>query len=624
MTVGINQEFEESHGNLYREVQHVSVPTNEWMRGVDEATFRLARNLDREGLTEREQRQLLVAGIRSEPLLRHAFLVASDGTVSDQVSTLVGLKNLDKLQSELDLKRFGNGLAVPVFHEGGEYGLIYRPLSDSVLVAMAPLSILRNKWRSYELNVKKGIHVYFRGQGNWLSENVPVPAEGFDKNFLGQEGNIADITGVGEAIEGDRVLAWRVLHRNSAVMVLTHQHRDIFTDWQNDNLLYVFLALVVGFVFTTISLFIAKSIRLAGKAHEQALLDLEDSEKRFRDFAENSSDWLWEMDADLRFTYFSERTLANIEGDATGLIGKRRQDLLTDEELGRTEYIDHLDDLANHRPFRNFTYSTKSDLGMPSRISISGTPVFDMDGTFLGYRGTGSDRTAEYEAERQVAGLHEQLVVAINTMKVGFVVYSPRGELLICNEQIKEMFPETGHLHVPGARFEDLYNADVEIGHADPQVTARQKWYELREMLSTGKVNTTEVYTESGRWIQYVDHITASGHLVGIREDITGRKQENEILRENFEHFRSLIEDGLDMITVTDKSGISIYESPSVARFIGGDMIGFSAIQRVVTEDQDKVAKAFSEVLETPVSAVESLLFRARRSLREILDPNKK
>ena len=29
-------------------------------------------------------------------------------------------------------------------------------------------------------------------------------------------------------------------------------------------------------------------------------------EERFRDFADAAGDWLWEMDADLRFTYFSE------------------------------------------------------------------------------------------------------------------------------------------------------------------------------------------------------------------------------------------------------------------------------------------------------------------------------
>jgi PAS domain-containing protein len=35
----------------------------------------------------------------------------------------------------------------------------------------------------------------------------------------------------------------------------------------------------------------------------QAEEDLRRSEARFRDFAESSTDWLWEMDEELRFTY---------------------------------------------------------------------------------------------------------------------------------------------------------------------------------------------------------------------------------------------------------------------------------------------------------------------------------
>ena len=31
------------------------------------------------------------------------------------------------------------------------------------------------------------------------------------------------------------------------------------------------------------------------------------SEARFQEFAEIGSDWLWEMNADLRYTYFSDR-----------------------------------------------------------------------------------------------------------------------------------------------------------------------------------------------------------------------------------------------------------------------------------------------------------------------------
>ncbi len=49
---------------------------------------------------------------------------------------------------------------------------------------------------------------------------------------------------------------------------------------------------------------------------------------RWRNFFDLSTDWYWEMDADLRFTYFSEN-LPNITGtDARRALGRRREDVI--------------------------------------------------------------------------------------------------------------------------------------------------------------------------------------------------------------------------------------------------------------------------------------------------------
>ncbi|MDJ0948384.1 MAG: PAS domain S-box protein [Alphaproteobacteria bacterium] len=124
---------------------------------------------------------------------------------------------------------------------------------------------------------------------------------------------------------------------------------------------------------------------------------LRDSEERFRDIAEISSDWFWEMDEDLRFSYFSER-LTDVTGlDPADILGKTRA------EIGRGSVAEekwrkHLQDLDERRPFRDFRYAYKGEDGRAQRWSISGTPIFDDHGNFRGYRGTGTDVTAEEEA----------------------------------------------------------------------------------------------------------------------------------------------------------------------------------------------------------------------------------
>ncbi len=55
--------------------------------------------------------------------------------------------------------------------------------------------------------------------------------------------------------------------------------------------------------------------------------------------------------------------------------------------------------LDTHQPFRDFVYSTSNESGSPVYVRVSGKPVFGAKGNFLGYRGTGTDITANIRAD---------------------------------------------------------------------------------------------------------------------------------------------------------------------------------------------------------------------------------
>jgi two-component system cell cycle sensor histidine kinase PleC len=130
---------------------------------------------------------------------------------------------------------------------------------------------------------------------------------------------------------------------------------------------------------------------------------LRNSRHRFKNFAEVASDWFWEMDQDLRFSFFSGRNFQVTGYKPSDLIGKTRREV-TREDMLDEKWKRHLADLDARRPFRDFTYQlTKAD-GGTIHISISGTPLFDDDDNFKGYRGTGTDVTAQVTAE---TGLRE-------------------------------------------------------------------------------------------------------------------------------------------------------------------------------------------------------------------------
>jgi PAS domain S-box-containing protein len=140
------------------------------------------------------------------------------------------------------------------------------------------------------------------------------------------------------------------------------------------------------------------------KRVEERTRALKDSEERFRDFAESASDWMWETDANLRFSYFSDRAAELLARPLETLLGKTRQELAAPEELerGTEKWRQHSADLVAHRPFRNFEYSVRRADGSLGIIRVSGKPILAADGAFCGYRGTGSDVTELAQAQNKL------------------------------------------------------------------------------------------------------------------------------------------------------------------------------------------------------------------------------
>ncbi|GAB4364502.1 MAG: hypothetical protein Kow00114_21240 [Kiloniellaceae bacterium] len=138
---------------------------------------------------------------------------------------------------------------------------------------------------------------------------------------------------------------------------------------------------------------------------------LEESEARFRDVAEISGDWIWEMDADLRLTFVSPRFFEMFPVATSEVIGKTRADL-AGMVREKQRWAAHLEDLAQRRPFRDFEFSVWTADGSVRHIRLSGKPVFGADGRFRGYRGTGSDISSRKKAEADLLASKEEAELA--------------------------------------------------------------------------------------------------------------------------------------------------------------------------------------------------------------------
>jgi PAS domain S-box-containing protein len=132
---------------------------------------------------------------------------------------------------------------------------------------------------------------------------------------------------------------------------------------------------------------------------------LRDSEQRFRDYAETASDWLWETGPDHRVTRISEH-ISDIGFLPSGLAGLSRWDISTDIESEPEKWRMHRAMIDAHQPFRDFVYSVNR-AGSPMYVRTSGKPIYDANGNFLGYRGTGTNITATIRADHAEQALRE-------------------------------------------------------------------------------------------------------------------------------------------------------------------------------------------------------------------------
>jgi len=254
------------------------------------------------------------------------------------------------------------------------------------------------------------------------------------------------------------------------------------------------------------------------------------SEQRFRDFAEVASDWFWEQDADLRFTYISPSVTA-VTGRAVGdIVGKARAELYP-QDADDPFWIEHQRQLAAHEPFENFRYSRINPDGTLRHRMISGRPFFGADGEFLGYRGAGRDVTAEVEANRRAVLAERRLRDALDSINEGFTLYDENDVLIQQNRQSLLFYPEFVGQIVPGTNYEDIVRMIAGSGRIPAAVGREAEWLAER-MAKHRRSEGTEIERQfdDGRWLRISERPTSNGGVVIIQSDITEMKQRQQAL----------------------------------------------------------------------------------------------
>src|SRR5690606_21502078 len=139
---------------------------------------------------------------------------------------------------------------------------------------------------------------------------------------------------------------------------------------------------------------------------------LSEQEQRFRDVAGIASDWIWETDAEGRFTYVSHRIDDRLGIPADRLLGTRHAELpaMAWQRVEERRWRRHLDEMAAGVAFDGLRYELLDAHGRRRVIEEAGRPILDARGRVIGHRGVSTDITDRMEAEARAWAAHRLML----------------------------------------------------------------------------------------------------------------------------------------------------------------------------------------------------------------------
>ncbi|CAA7627830.1 hypothetical protein MCP1_710001 [Candidatus Terasakiella magnetica] len=126
-----------------------------------------------------------------------------------------------------------------------------------------------------------------------------------------------------------------------------------------------------GLVLTLLVLAAAYAIGRLLDERQRNMVLISTSEERFRSLVEGTTDWVWETDAEHRFTWFSGTFETIIGIPSSRLLGKLRREMVSNaHEIDAQRWAAHRNDLEGHRVFRDFRYWIQTGENRAKWISI--------------------------------------------------------------------------------------------------------------------------------------------------------------------------------------------------------------------------------------------------------------
>lgn len=302
-----------------------------------------------------------------------------------------------------------------------------------------------------------------------------------------------------------------------------------------------------------------------------------EAEARYRNLVENTTDWVWEMDPEGRFTYCSPRSQDLLGYPPEALIGRPPAQFMDEGEAVRVEAV-IAERMKNRLPLETVTNVNRHKAGHEVVLETNGVPFFDDNDRFLGYHGISRDVTRRVRMEESLREANERFRAVLEGLDaLVYVTDMETHELLFLNEFGQDHFGNiAGQFCWASPRdtrecrrygeddrlLDELGQPNAGVFWEFHDISAKQ-WY---------AVHTLAIRWVDGRLVrlEIVSNITAQKDLqdsirhIKNRLEIEERKRLGNLLHESIGQSLQAVKLGLEM-----KNAVAQREDPEARPFAG-------------------------------------------------------
>jgi len=317
--------------------------------------------------------------------------------------------------------------------------------------------------------------------------------------------------------------------------------------------------------------------------------ELRKSKEKYQMLIETSNDFIWEIDANLQYTYISPYFKELLGYEPEDYISKSPYDLMPEDEQDKIKK--ELDEIiANNAEIRNLINVNIAKDGRKVYLETSALPFFDENGKFAGYRGIDRDVTHRIEYETKLKVVNEKLNSVIEVTNNGVWDWNLRTQKVIFNDKYYTM------LGYEPDEFTGNYESWKKLLHPDDlEETLEKLNSHISNRLPQFEMDF-RLKTKSGEW----NWIKGTGKIIewdsegkpirmlGVHSDIDRQKREQE---EKLLLLSSAIKSASNGIVITDNKGIIEFANQAFLSLTGyekDEVIGKNPSEIVNAKIQDK------------------------------------